>query len=242
MSNRAEMIGSKHARARGCPASAPRASRCRAPSNAPRKAAGVGPEALPGARVDVTDEVLSGAVKARHGGRAGVEARRSPRSGRRASRGVPCSCQYQVGCAGGTHRPGGRRRPRPPPAAARIPAAAPHVARTATRMPAQSHAPAVAIARSATRSVASCVPAEQPARELRATEEQRRVVLPGGADAAVDVDHRPGGEVQRRPGGRAGGAGGQRELLGRRAAGPAGVVLQTRGCSPDGAAPRSARA
>ena len=32
--------------------------------------------------------------------------------------------------------------------------------------------------------------AQQPPRELRPAEEQRRVVLPGGADAAVHVDHR----------------------------------------------------
>ena len=56
-------------------------------------------------------------------------------------------------------------------------------------------------------------PAEQPPRQLGAAEEQRRVVLPGRPDAAVDVDHRPRGEVQRAAGGAARGAGSEGELL-----------------------------
>ena len=41
--------------------------------------------------------------------------------------------------------------------------------------------------------------AEQPPRELRAAEVQRRVVLPGGPDPAVDGDHRPRGFVEGAP-------------------------------------------
>jgi hypothetical protein len=40
----------------------------------------------------------------------------------------------------------------------------------------------------ATRSIDPLVPAEQPPRQLRAAEEQRRVVLPRRADAAVHGD------------------------------------------------------
>ena len=38
--------------------------------------------------------------------------------------------------------------------------------------------------------------AEQPPRQLRTAEEQRRVVLPRRADPAVDVDHQPPREVE----------------------------------------------
>jgi len=52
------------------------------------------------------------------------------------------------------------------------------------------------------------------------------LVFPGGADAAVDVDHRARGEVQRPSGLGTVRAGGERELLGLGAPRPAGVVLQ----------------
>src|SRR5205823_6278071 len=68
--------------------------------------------------------------------------------------------------------------------------------------------------------------AEQAARELRAAEVQGRVVLPGGADAAVHGDHRARCQIERAAGHRAGGAGSERELVRRPAARPAGVVQQ----------------
>ena len=68
--------------------------------------------------------------------------------------------------------------------------------------------------------------AEQPPRQLRPAEEQRRVVLPGRADATVDVDHRAGGVVERVAGLGPSGARRERELLRLGVASPAGVVLQ----------------
>src|SRR5436309_6358358 len=70
---------------------------------------------------------------------------------------------------------------------------------------------------------------EQATRELRAAEEERCVVLPRGANPAVDIDHRAGSEVERAPRSRAGGAGRERELLGLGATCPARVVLESAG-------------
>src|SRR5438552_3835444 len=68
--------------------------------------------------------------------------------------------------------------------------------------------------------------AEQAARELRAAEVQGRVVLPGGADAAVHGAHRARCQIERAAGHRAGGAGGERELVRRPEARPARAVHQ----------------
>ena len=84
--------------------------------------------------------------------------------------------------------------------------------------------------------------AQQPARELRPAEEQRGVVLPGGADPAVDVDHRARREVERlaraRSAPRSPPAGTRRAWT--RA--PSRRSTAARGRSPAGAGPRSARA
>ena len=57
---------------------------------------------------------------------------------------------------------------------------------------------AAANSSSATRAEAPAGAAQQPPRELRAAEVERRVVLPGGADAAVHGDLRARGVVERR--------------------------------------------
>ena len=112
-----------------------------------------------------------------------------------------------------------------------------HSPRAARRSPRQA-APACASSSPATRSVAPRGAAEQPPRELRAAEVQRRVVLPGGADAAVDGDHRARGLVERPAGDRARGVGGERELRRARRGAPSPRSRAASGRSRAGAAPR----
>ena len=83
--------------------------------------------------------------------------------------------------------------------------------------------------------------AEQAPGQLGAPEVQRRVVLPGRADAAVHRDHRARGVVERAPGHRARGPGRERELL-RRPRGPSRRSTAASARSPAGAAPPSASA
>ena len=84
--------------------------------------------------------------------------------------------------------------------------------------------------------------AEQAPRELRAAVEERRIVLPGRADPAVDIDHGPAGDIEclapPPPAPRSRRAGTPRAW--RR--GPSRRSTGGRGCSPGGEAPRSARA
>ena len=84
-------------------------------------------------------------------------------------------------------------------------------------------------------------PAEQPPRQLRAAEVQRRVVLPRRADPAVHGDHRARRLVERAAGDRARRARRERELLRPRGA-PSPRSRAASARSRAGAAPRSARA